>query len=191
MNILIIDNYDSFTYNLVHYFGDIGCTSQVYRNDCISPDEVIKSNPDAVIISPGPSNPNNAGICLDLVAKCHKHQLPLLGICLGHQCIGQSFQAKIIQAPEPIHGKVDNILHDGHPLFKGQSMPFRATRYHSLIIDSLSMPSSLQAIAKTEDDIIMAVAHVSSPIFGIQFHPESIATEGGHAILTNFLNIIQ
>ena len=187
--IILIDNYDSFTFNVYHYLSEIGAKVEVFRNDKITSEEVIKKKPDALIISPGPCTPNEAGICLDLIKKSFSI-IPILGICLGHQSIGQAFGAKIIKCKEVKHGKIDNIIHNNHILFNGISNDFKATRYHSLIIDNNSMSSDFDIIAKTENNIIMGIAHKKRNIFGLQFHPESIGTKKGKNILKNFLDII-
>jgi anthranilate synthase/aminodeoxychorismate synthase-like glutamine amidotransferase len=183
---LLIDNYDSFTYNLYHYFMQAGIDKvDVYRNDKISINEIAKISPKAIIISPGPCSPNEAGICLDVV-KNFAGKIPLFGVCLGHQTIGQAFGGKIIRH-QPMHGKISNIYHNNHSLFADMSYPFVATRYHSLIIDSKTCPQNLQVIAHTADDIIMAVADDKQKIYGVQFHPESIATDNGLQIIKNFV----
>ena len=187
--ILIIDNYDSFTYNIYHYFGEIGANSNVYRNDKINIYEICELNPKAIILSPGPCTPNEAGICIDIVKKLH-HKFPILGICLGHQSIGQAFGGNIIQCSEIIHGKVCKIIHDNHKLFKGIKKNFLATRYHSLVIERMSLNKDFEIIAKNEGNTIMGIAHKKYFTYGVQFHPESIGTEYGKTILTNFLNII-
>jgi anthranilate synthase component 2 len=190
--LLIIDNYDSFTYNLYHYFGELGYAADVYRNDEIEVDRIIKLNPQGIVISPGPCGPEKAGISVDLVkAVAHHQKIPLLGVCLGHQAIAAAFGAKIIRAPNIMHGKVDKIHHSQESIiFKNLSTPFEATRYHSLCIDPTTLPSSLVAIAKSRDKTIMAIMHQELPIFGLQFHPESIKTICGKQILNNFLNIL-
>ena len=188
--ILLIDNYDSFTFNIYHYFSEIGAKVNVFRNDKISCEEVIKIDPKALVLSPGPCTPNEAGICLDLVKKC-KSLFPILGICLGHQSIGQAFGGKIIQCKEIMHGKIDKITHNNHPIFSDVNKEFTATRYHSLIIEKKSLPDDFEIIAKTKNDIIMAIAHKNKKIFGLQFHPESIGTQHGKIILKNFLKIIK
>ena len=192
MKILLIDNYDSFTYNLYHYFGELGYAADVYRNDEIEVDRIIKLNPQGIVISPGPCGPEKAGISVDLVkAVAHHQKIPLLGVCLGHQAIAAAFGAKIIRAPNIMHGKVDKIHHSQESIiFKNLSTPFEATRYHSLCIDPTTLPSSLVAIAKSRDKNIMAIMHQELPIFGLQFHPESIKTICGKQILNNFLNIL-
>ena len=187
--ILIIDNYDSFTYNIYHYFGEIGAKLKVYRNDKININEIIELNPKAIVLSPGPCTPNEAGICIDIVNKFHS-KIPILGICLGHQSIGQSFGGKIIQCSEIIHGKVSKIIHNNHKLFKNINKIFSATRYHSLIIEKKTLNSEFEIIAKTEKNIIMGIAHKKFVTYGVQFHPESIGTKSGQTILSNFLKII-
>ena len=191
--LLIIDNYDSFTYNLFHYFGELGYEAEVYRNDEIAVDQIFELKPKGIVISPGPCGPEKAGISIDVVKAVTYHQkIPLLGVCLGHQAIGAAFGAKIINAPKIMHGKVDKIYHSQeHQIFKNLSTPFEATRYHSLCIDRASLPNSLIAIAESEDKTIMAVMHQELPIFGLQFHPESIKTSCGKQILKNFLNILE
>ena len=187
--ILIIDNYDSFTYNIYHYFGEIGARSNVYRNDKININEIIKLNPKAIVLSPGPCTPNEAGICIDIVKKLH-NKFPILGICLGHQSIGQSFGGNIVQCSEIIHGKVCNIEHNNHKLFAGINKIFSATRYHSLIIEKKSLNNDFEIIAHTDKNTIMGIAHKKFSTYGLQFHPESIGTKYGKTILKNFLNII-
>jgi anthranilate synthase component 2 len=184
----LIDNYDSFTYNLVHYFGDLGVETRVYRNDGISAAAVLAEKPEAIVMSPGPCTPNEAGICLDLVAM-NKGRIPLLGVCLGHQTIGQAFGGKVIRAPVLMHGKLSAIHHHGESLFEGLPNAFEATRYHSLIVEADTLPACLKATAHTADGLIMALEHRSEPTFGVQFHPESIASQYGHAVLANFLTL--
>ena len=190
--IILIDNYDSFTYNLVHYFQEIGQKVKVYRNDEKKSDFLIKENPKYLVISPGPSSPKNAGICLDLIKKNSelKSPIPTLGVCLGHQVIAEAFNSKIIQSGKPVHGKVSLIHHNSLGLFNDLKNPFNATRYHSLIIDKQSISKNLNITAKTEDGIIMGIQHVTLPFYGVQFHPESIATEYGHKIVKNFINCV-
>ncbi len=187
--IILIDNYDSFTFNVYHYLSEIGAKVEVYRNDKITVKEIINKKPKAIVISPGPCTPNEAGICLKLINKCEK-MFPILGICLGHQSIGQALGGQIIQCKEIMHGKIDTIFHNKHPIFKEIKEEFKATRYHSLIIDKNYLPNNFEIIAKTKNDIIMAIAHKKRKIFGLQFHPESIGTIDGKKILMNFLNII-
>ena len=184
--ITLIDNYDSFTYNLVHYFGDLGVACRVYRNDQVTVDEVFAEKPRAIVISPGPCDPDQAGICLDLI-KQNKGRVPLLGVCLGHQAIGQAYGGKVIRAPHLMHGKLSTIHNDGTGLFEGVPPEFEATRYHSLIVEAKSLPRTLRATAHTADGLIMAMQHKTEPVFGVQFHPESIASQYGHALLANFL----
>jgi anthranilate synthase/aminodeoxychorismate synthase-like glutamine amidotransferase len=186
--ILLIDNYDSFTFNLVHFFGDLGAECVVKRNDALSPADALAMAPEAIILSPGPCTPNEAGICLDLVAQA-AGKVPVLGVCLGHQAIGQAFGAKVMRAAEPVHGKTSPIRHENTDIFKGLPDPFIATRYHSLIVQRSSLPDVLTPTAFTEDGVIMGLRHATLPIFGVQFHPESIATSHGHDILANFLAI--
>jgi anthranilate synthase/aminodeoxychorismate synthase-like glutamine amidotransferase len=188
--IVLIDNYDSFTFNLVHFLGDLGAACEVRRNDKITPEEVLAMRPDGIVLSPGPCTPNEAGICLDLVTAA-AGRVPLLGVCLGHQAIGQAFGGNVIRAPEPVHGKTSNVYHADSDVFAGLPDPFTATRYHSLIVEKASLPDSLEITAWTDDGIIMGLRHKVMPIFGVQFHPESIATSHGHEILKNFLNITQ
>lgn len=185
--IILLDNYDSFTYNLVHYLGELGLDVSVYRNDKVSVKEIMVQKPEAVIISPGPCDPDQAGISLELVKAC-AGKIPLFGVCLGHQTIGQVFGGKIVPAPTMMHGKLSNMYHKDKTLFKDLPSPFEATRYHSLIIDPDTVPDCLEVIAKTSDDIIMAIKHKDHCLYGVQFHPESIASEHGHAILANFLS---
>jgi anthranilate synthase component 2 len=186
--LVIIDNYDSFVYNLVHFLGELGAQSRVFRNDAISVDEVLGLNPDAVILSPGPCDPDRAGICLDLV-NAAAGSLPILGVCLGHQTIGQAFGGDVVRAPTMMHGKRSRIHHTGKSVFAGLEDGFWATRYHSLTIEPDSVPDVLEVTARTEDGVIMGLAHKEHPIHGVQFHPESIASELGHAVLANFLTI--
>lgn len=188
--ILLIDNYDSFTYNLVQYLGDLGQECDIHRNDKISVNDALATKPDAVLISPGPSDPDHAGICLDLIAACAEHKIPLLGVCLGHQALGQVFGGKVIRAPQPLHGKISNIVHQGESVFAGLPSPFPATRYHSLIVEKSTLPDTLAITAETEDGLIMGLRHKTLPIHGVQFHPESIATNHGHDMLKNFLKEI-
>ena len=187
----LIDNYDSFTYNLVHFLGELGAETAVYRNDAISAADIVFQNPAGIVISPGPCNPDKAGISLDIVAAAEKHGIPLLGVCLGHQSIGQHFGGKVVQAPSIMHGKVGEIRHTGVGVFEGLPSPLKATRYHSLVVDRASLPECLEVTAETENDIIMGLQHRDLPIHGVQFHPESIATEHGHALLRNFLTFTQ
>ena len=187
--ILLIDNYDSFTFNLVQFFGDLGTNCVVRRNDALTPREVLAMAPEAVVLSPGPCTPNEAGICLDMVAAAAEAKLPLFGVCLGHQAIGQAFGGLVVRAPQPVHGKTSPVFHDNTDVFEGLPNPFTATRYHSLIVQRASLPETLVPTAWTEDDIIMGLRHATLPIYGVQFHPESIATTQGHDILRNFLRL--
>ena len=186
--LVIIDNYDSFTYNLVHYLGELGEESRVFRNDVIEPDEVLALEPRAIVLSPGPGYPDSAGICLELVEKAAGH-IPILGVCLGHQAIGQAFGGRIVNAPRIMHGKLSAVRHGGSDLFAGLPSAFHATRYHSLVVDRESLPDCLRVTAETDDGLIMALAHREHKVFGVQFHPESIASEHGHELLENFLRI--
>ena len=188
MKLLVIDNYDSFTYNLVHFLGDLGATSQVFRNDRITLDEIDAMAPDAIVLSPGPCTPNEAGICLSLIDR-FAPTTPLLGVCLGHQAIGQAMGGDVIRAPHLMHGKTSKINHTGKGLFRGLNSGFEATRYHSLIVKRETLPAVLEVTASTDDGLIMGVQHRTMPVHGVQFHPESIASENGHALLQNFLNI--
>ena len=186
--LLVIDNYDSFTYNLVHYAQEMGADTKVIRNDDMSAEDALAIGAKALLLSPGPCTPNEAGICLDLLAKAPE-ELPILGICLGQQSIGQAFGGKVIRAKQIMHGKVSEIQHDSTGLFKGLESPFNATRYHSLSVERKSLPSSLSANAWTDDGEIMSLRHKARPIHGLQFHPESIASENGHALIEAFLKI--
>ena len=186
--LLLIDNYDSFTYNLVHFLGDLGARCVVHRNDQITVDEAMALKPAGIVLSPGPCTPNEAGICMDLVRAAAKAQVPLLGVCLGHQAIGQVFGGKVVRAPKPMHGKLSGVAHKGQSVFEDVPSPFQATRYHSLIVDRAGFPKDLEVTAET-GDIVMGLRHRTLPIHGVQFHPESIASEHGHKILENFLKI--
>lgn len=185
---VLIDNYDSFTFNLWHYLGELGAEVTVYRNNVVTPLEVLALNPRGIVISPGPCDPDKAGICLDLIHAA-AGKVPILGVCLGHQCIGQAFGADVVLAPKPMHGKVSTITHDASGVFAGLESPFTATRYHSLTLDPASIPDCLKVTAHSEDDVIQGVSHRDMPIYGVQFHPESIASENGHAILKNFISM--
>jgi anthranilate synthase component II len=185
--IVLIDNYDSFTFNLVHYLGSLGADVVVHRNDKISTAAVIAAQPGAIVLSPGPCTPNEAGICLDLIAKAAK-TIPILGVCLGHQAIGQAFGGKVVRAA-PQHGKVFEIKHNGSGVFRGINGPLKATRYHSLVVERSSLPRALAVNAETNDGLCMGLMHDSLPVHGVQFHPESIASEHGHLMLKNFLDI--
>jgi anthranilate synthase/aminodeoxychorismate synthase-like glutamine amidotransferase len=188
MRIAIVDNYDSFTYNLVQYLGELGAQVDVLRNDAISAAELVASRPDALMISPGPGDPDDAGISLDVVAECARTRTPLLGVCLGHQAIGQAFGGRIVRARSLMHGKVSAVSHDGRGVFRGLPSPFEATRYHSLVIAEETVPAVLEVAARTADGEIMAVRHRELPIEGVQFHPESILTTQGKPLLRNFLD---
>src|SRR5579862_7322507 len=184
---LLIDNYDSFTYNLWHFLGELGAEVTVRRNDALSADEAYALKPQGIVISPGPRDPDHAAICPELVRRAGR--IPLLGVCLGPQGIGHAFGGKIVRAPVPMHGKLSAIRHDGGGLFAGLPNPFQATRYHSLIVEQASLPASLRVTATTEDGLIMGVVHRERPVHGVQFHPESIASVAGHALLKNFLTL--
>ncbi len=186
--ILLIDNYDSFTYNLVHYLGEIGARTTVHRNDQISVEDILAQTPEAIVLSPGPCTPNEAGICLELIEKADG-SVPILGVCLGHQSIIQAYGGRIIRADTLMHGKLSDVHHSGTDIFKGLANPFAATRYHSLTAEPGSMPDCLKVTARTQDGTIMGVAHTSAPVYGVQFHPESIASEHGHQLLRNFLEL--
>ena len=186
--ILLIDNYDSFTFNLVHYLGGLGAKVAVHRNNKISVANAIASEPEAIVLSPGPCTPNEAGICLDLIAQTAP-TIPLLGVCLGHQAIGQVFGGRVVRAPAPVHGKLSEIHHTGEGVFRGINGPFKATRYHSLIVDRKNIPEQIVITAETTDHMMMGLRHRTLPVHGVQFHPESIASEHGHLILQNFLDI--
>ncbi|HEV7275389.1 MAG TPA: aminodeoxychorismate/anthranilate synthase component II [Devosiaceae bacterium] len=188
MRLLVIDNYDSFTYNLVHFLGELGAEPQVHRNDRITVEQVMALAPEAIVLSPGPCSPNEAGICLELIAQVGA-ETPILGVCLGHQAIGQAMGGEVVRAPELMHGKTSRIEHSGKGLFRGLNSGFGATRYHSLTVRPESLPPVLEVTARTEDGIIMGLQHKSLPLHGVQFHPESIASENGHALLQNFLNL--
>jgi anthranilate synthase component II len=186
--VALIDNYDSFTFNLVHYLGELGSDVTVWRNDQISVEDTLAEKPDAIVLSPGPCTPNEAGICLDLV-RTGSQTTPILGVCLGHQTIGQAFGGEVVRAPQPMHGKVSRVTHNARGLFRGLNEPFQATRYHSLVIERSTAPAELEISAETDDGLIMAVAHTERPVYGVQFHPESIASEHGRHILRNFLDL--
>lgn len=181
---LLIDNYDSFTYNLWHCLRVLGAEVIVKRNDAISVDETLALELQGIVISPGPCDPSRAGICLELITTV---SLPILGVCLGHQAIGQAFGGKVVRAPTPMHGKISAIYHMGRYLFSGVPSPFKATRYHSLVVERATVPSCLEVIAETEDGLVMGLAHRILPVFGVQFHPESVASEYGHTLIANFL----
>ena len=186
--LLLIDNYDSFTYNLFHYLGELGAEVRVVRNDEISAADALGMKPEGIVLSPGPCTPNEAGICLDVIKQANG-AMPILGVCLGHQAIGQVYGGKVVRAPEPMHGKLSRVHHTGKSVFRGLNNDFLATRYHSLTIDPPSVPPVLEVTATSEDGVIQGVMHKSHPVHGVQFHPESIASENGHALLANFLQI--
>jgi anthranilate synthase component II len=186
--IVLVDNYDSFTFNLVHYLGELGADVVVHRNDKVTSREIVTADPDAIVLSPGPCTPKEAGICLDLIADAAE-TIPILGVCLGHQAIGDAFGGKVVRAPVPVHGKLSEIRHEGQGLFRGINAPFKATRYHSLVVERDSMPAELAVTADTEDGLVMGLSHTRLPVHGVQFHPESIASDHGHLMLKNFLDI--
>ena len=186
--LVLIDNYDSFTYNLVHFLGELGTASEVIRNDKTTADAVLEMKPKAIVLSPGPCTPNEAGVCLDLIEKA-AGKVPLLGVCLGHQSIGQAYGGKVIRAPLPMHGKLSQIRHTDKGVFKGLPQPVEVTRYHSLIVERETLPDCLEITAETDDGIIMGLQHKTHPVHGVQFHPESIASQKGHALLANFLEL--
>ncbi len=186
--LLLIDNYDSFTYNLAHFLGELGAQVTVKRNDAITVDALLDSAPEAVVISPGPCDPDRAGICLELVERA-AGRIPLLGVCLGHQAIGQAFGGRVVRAPYVMHGKLSPVRHNGKGVFRDLPNPFQATRYHSLTVERESLPDCLEITAETDDGVILGLAHRELPVHGVQFHPESIASEQGHALLKNFLEI--
>ena len=186
--IYLIDNYDSFTFNLVHYFGELGAEVEVGRNDKVASGAVVDADPDAIVLSPGPCTPREAGICLDLIALAAP-KIPILGVCLGHQAIGDAFGGKVVRAPTQVHGKLSEIRHNGTGVFRGINAPFKATRYHSLVVERSSLPRDLLVTADADDGVIMGLAHAKLPVHGVQFHPESIASEHGHLMLENFLDI--
>jgi anthranilate synthase component II len=186
--ILLIDNYDSFTYNLVHYLYELGMVVEVVRNDAIDLAQINARAPRAIVLSPGPCTPNEAGICLDVITYFGA-KMPILGVCLGHQAIGQAYGAQVVRAPYVMHGKTSAILHNSQSVFAGLPTPFTATRYHSLVVDKASLPDCLEVTAHTDDGLIMGLAHKIHPVHGVQFHPESIATQHGHALLANFLTL--
>jgi anthranilate synthase component 2 len=187
---VLIDNYDSFTYNLYHYLGEIGVETEVYRNDEISVDELAAKNPEGIILSPGPKTPDQAGICMEVIEKLGS-KIPVLGVCLGHQSIGQVYGGTVKHAPYLMHGKISKIKHDDKTIFNGFKKPFDATRYHSLIVDRETLPDCLEITSETEDGIIMGISHKNHPVHGVQFHPESIASEHGHDLLKNFITLAE
>ena len=188
--LLLIDNYDSFTWNLVHYLGELGADVVVKRNDALDVQEAMALRADGIVLSPGPCDPDRAGICLPLIAAAAETGTPLLGVCLGHQAIGQAFGGKVVRCHEIVHGKAGIIRHEGKGLFKGLPSPFTGTRYHSLVVDRVTLPDCLEVTAELEDGTIMGLRHKTLPIEGVQFHPESIASEHGHQMLKNFLNLL-
>ncbi len=185
---LLIDNYDSFVYNLYHFLGELGAEVEVRRNDQLTPDEALEMHPQGIVLSPGPCDPDKAGICLDLI-EAAAGKLPILGVCLGHQAVGQAFGGKVVRAPAPMHGKLSRFGHGGEGVFADLPSPLTATRYHSLVVERESLPDCLELTAETDDGIVMGVRHRELPIHGVQFHPESIASEHGHALLGNFLKL--
>jgi anthranilate synthase component II len=191
-SVVLIDNYDSFTFNLVHYLGELGADVIVHRNDRVTTADVVAAAPDAIVLSPGPCTPNEAGICLELIAAASS-TIPVFGVCLGHQAIGQAFGGRVVRAPEPVHGKTCEVSHRGEGVFRGINGPFRATRYHSLVVDHGTMPDDLAVTAEAGGQVgtplVMGLAHRTLPVHGVQFHPESIASEHGRLILKNFLDI--
>ncbi|MBI3418776.1 MAG: aminodeoxychorismate/anthranilate synthase component II [Proteobacteria bacterium] len=187
--LLLIDNYDSFTYNLYHYLGELGAEVDVRRNDALSAKEALALKPQAIVLSPGPCTPNEAGICLEIISEAANQSVPLFGVCLGLQSIGQAFGGKVVRAPAPVHGKTDSISHKDQDIFKGVPSPLQATRYHSLVVERKNLPADLEVTAENAEGLIMGLSHKTKPVFGVQFHPESIASEHGHAILKNFLEI--
>jgi anthranilate synthase component 2 len=194
VKITLIDNYDSFTWNLVHYIGGQNAGGglrpevEVVRNDRTTAEAVIASDPDAIVLSPGPCTPNEAGICLDLIAKA-SDRIPMFGVCLGHQAMGQSFGGHVVRAPKPMHGKMSSISHQGRSVFRGINGPFQATRYHSLTVDRAGWPDELEITAESEDGVVQGLMHRSRPLHGVQFHPESIASEHGHRMIATFLDL--
>jgi len=193
--VVLIDNYDSFTFNLVQRLGELGALVEVIRNDALSVDALLEKNPERIVLSPGPCTPLEAGICVPLVKRLAgldgmpARAIPLLGVCLGHQSLGAAFGANVIRAPKPVHGKADEVLHDGKALFAGAPKPLSAGRYHSLIVEEKSLPPALRAVARNRDGLVMALRHRTLPLFGLQFHPESILTPDGQTLLKNFLAV--
>jgi anthranilate synthase component 2 len=193
--VLVIDNYDSFTFNLVQRIGELGASVEVLRNDALSAEEILARKPERLVLSPGPCTPNEAGVCLELISRAcglngfptRRKQVPILGVCLGHQSIGQAFGGKVVRARQPVHGKAEQIVHDGTALFRGLPKRFEAGRYHSLVVEERTLPRELKVSARTRDGIVMALCHRKLPVFGVQFHPESILTPDGQALLANFL----
>lgn len=189
MTLILLDNYDSFTYNLLHYLGELGKQTEVIRNDAISVEGLLAKKPEGIVISPGPGTPDESGICLELVKQA-SGMVPLFGVCLGQQAIGQAFGGKVVRAPMPMHGKISPVKHTGKGVFKGIPSPFNATRYHSLVVERASLPDCLEITAETEDGLIMGLSHRQLNVHGVQFHPESIASEHGHTLLRNFLGML-
>jgi anthranilate synthase component 2 len=189
--LLLIDNYDSFTYNLVHYLGELGADVKVFRNDALDVQAAMRLQPEAILLSPGPCDPAQAGICLALTAAAAETKIPLLGVCLGHQTIGEAFGGKVVRCHEIVHGKMGQMHHTGKGLFAGLPSPFAATRYHSLVVERASLPACLDITAELQDGTIMGLQHKTLPIHGVQFHPESIASEHGHKLLQNFLDLVK
>jgi anthranilate synthase component 2 len=186
--IVLIDNYDSFAFNLVHYLGELGAEVEVHRNDKVTSGAVLAADPDAIVLSPGPCTPKQAGISLELIAAA-AGKIPILGVCLGHQAIGQAFGGNVVRAPAPVHGKLSDIRHEGAGIFRGINAPFKATRYHSLVVERATVPPELAVTADTDGGLVMGLAHTHLPVHGVQFHPESIASEHGYLLLKNFLDI--
>jgi anthranilate synthase component 2 len=187
--LLLIDNYDSFTFNLYHFLGDLGVIAEVHRNDALTVQEAMAMRPQAIVLSPGPCDPDRAGICLGLINAAAQARTPLFGVCLGEQALGQAMGGKVVRAPAPMHGKISSVKHDGTGVFEGVPSPINVTRYHSLTVERASLPKSLRITAETDDGVIMGLAHRELPLHGVQFHPESIASQHGHDILANFLRI--
>ena len=186
--IILIDNYDSFTWNLYHYLGELGAETVVHRNDAVSVGQVLSARPEAIVLSPGPCTPNEAGICLDLIAEA-QGTVPILGVCLGHQAIGQAYGGRVVRADKLMHGKLSRIRHGGRGIFRTIPDGFQATRYHSLIVERETLPDCLEVTAETVDGIVMGFSHRTLPVHGVQFHPESIASDHGHTLLQNFLSL--
>ncbi|MEM6941407.1 MAG: aminodeoxychorismate/anthranilate synthase component II [Pseudomonadota bacterium] len=189
--LLLIDNYDSFTYNLVHFLGELGADVSVYRNDRLSVADAMAMKPAGILLSPGPCDPDQAGICLDLTRAAAQAKVPLLGVCLGHQTLGQAFGGRVVRAGDIVHGKMGHMHHDGTGVFRGLPSPFSATRYHSLVVERNSVPAALKVTASLQDGTVMGLQHRELPLHGVQFHPESIRSEHGHALLKNFLDEMQ
>jgi anthranilate synthase component II len=186
--IVLVDNYDSFAFNLVHYLGGLGAEVVVHRNDKVAVADVMAADPEAIVLSPGPCTPNEAGICLDLIKQASS-AIPILGVCLGHQAVGQAFGGTVVRAPSPVHGKLSDVRHQGGGVFRGINGAFKATRYHSLVVARDTVPDTLEVTADTDDQLVMGLSHKTLPVHGVQFHPESIASEHGHLILKNFLDL--